>query len=253
MHEVFINYRNGDGDEAAAALNAELSARFGRDTVFFASKSIPPGELFSPKLIRAVRRCSVLLAVIGPGWAADPRLHDENDWVRREILEAFENGIPVYPILKGRWSERLKAEALPECLKRLADTQSPRLELRDGGADLKHIGDVLAEWVPDLKELDRRVSQPRSENANGSGNSAQGNHGPVFQGRDFTGDINASTNNTHVRGDYFPGNRGSIHTGTGNINQGTRVPGPRSFPVQEDDHDDAFHRLDGIGADEDDR
>ena len=72
MAEVFINYRTGDGDEAAEFLASHLSDRFGKEHVFKASRSIPPGELFPRALIHAAQKSTVLLAVMGPDWEAAP-------------------------------------------------------------------------------------------------------------------------------------------------------------------------------------
>ncbi|WP_244321006.1 hypothetical protein [Streptomyces melanosporofaciens] len=51
MAEVFINYRTGDGEKTAALIKRELSYRFGEDSAFRASESIPPG-------MRYPRSCS---------------------------------------------------------------------------------------------------------------------------------------------------------------------------------------------------
>jgi hypothetical protein len=103
---VFTNYRTGDGEEAAALLEQRLSDRFGKEKIFRATTSIPPGQSYSEWLINAVRNSVVLLAVMGPDWAHAPRLRDESDWVRREILEAYASKLTVIPVLKGRRTER---------------------------------------------------------------------------------------------------------------------------------------------------
>jgi hypothetical protein len=108
MPGVFINYRTGDGDEAAALIGERLSDRFGAELVFRAGRSIPPGAAFPEEMLQAVRRSPVLLAVVGPNWSRDTRLGDADDWVRREILTAFENANQVIPVLKGRKTDRLK-------------------------------------------------------------------------------------------------------------------------------------------------
>ncbi|MEU5878780.1 toll/interleukin-1 receptor domain-containing protein [Spirillospora sp. NPDC047279] len=209
MNEVFVNYRTGDGDEAAALLENALSARFGTDAVFRAAKSIPPGTSFQQALLTGVRRCSVLLAVIGAGWSGDRRLHDVNDWVRREIIEARDCGIPVIPVLKGRTSERLRAEDLPDELAWLADVQSLRLDTRDNGSHLRRIGDELMDLVPSLSE----VGAPAPGDDGQTRNSAENVHGTVVQGRDFTGDVGGTVIN---------GNHGPVHTGKGSIYQGSQ-------------------------------
>ena len=72
MAEVFINYRTGDGDEAAEFLASRLSDRFGKEHIFKASHSIQPGESFPKALIDAAQKSNVLLAVMGPDWGAAP-------------------------------------------------------------------------------------------------------------------------------------------------------------------------------------
>ncbi|MFC4906914.1 toll/interleukin-1 receptor domain-containing protein [Actinomadura gamaensis] len=176
MNEVFINYRTGDGDEAAAFLENALSHRFGSEAIFRAAKSIPPGKAFDTELLTAVRAASVLLAIIGPGWATDERLRDPGDWVRREILEARAARIPVIPVLKGRTSGRLRADDLPAELAYLAGIQSLRLDMRDNGADVQRIGDVLATLVPRLRTGNRQMTDNNHFNA-GYGSNVGGQFG----------------------------------------------------------------------------
>ncbi|GAA3782021.1 hypothetical protein GCM10022403_015720 [Streptomyces coacervatus] len=210
MPDVFINYRTGDGDYLATILDRELSHRFGPAAGFRASKSIKPGQKFAPELLRGVRRSSVLLAVIGPGWAASPALRNEEDWVRREILEAFDCGIPVIPILSGRRMERLRGEDLPAPLAQLAEIQSLRYDNQNAPVDLDRIVAELVELVPELapsgqRERGAAVSQPGSVHNEVTG----GTQGPVFQGRDFTGDVG---------GTVIKNNSGPIHAGKGDQN-----------------------------------
>jgi TIR domain-containing protein len=208
MPKVFINYRTGDGDEAAALLYRELSDRFGEDMIFRAAASIQPGDIYARKLIDGVRNSDVLLAVMSPDWPRYSQLRDESDWVRREIMEAHAAGIRVIPVLKGRKTDRLKASELPPELAWLADVQSLLLDMRDNKADLARIGDELAELVPSLREADR--SALRSPEPGVVRNSASDIHGPVVQGRDITGDIGE----TIVKGTHGP-----VHAGKGDINQ----------------------------------
>jgi hypothetical protein len=71
--EVFINYRTGDGDEAAEFLAARLSDRFGKEHVFKASHSIRPGELFPKALIDAARKSE---------WRSSRPRHPVSRWFR---------------------------------------------------------------------------------------------------------------------------------------------------------------------------
>jgi serine/threonine protein kinase len=95
MHKVFVNYRTGDAKWAAAHVHAALSGEFGTHRVFWTPKTIPAGADFERDVLGALRKCSVLLALVGPTWltatGADGGrgLDDPTDRVRREIAEAF--------------------------------------------------------------------------------------------------------------------------------------------------------------------
>jgi TIR domain len=196
MAEVFVNYRTKDGDEAAEHITAYLSGRFGKEHVFKASHSIPPGDSYPQSLIGAAQGCDVLLSVMGPDWGAAPQLEDEADWVRKEILAAQSAGARVIPVLKGRETDRLVRDSLPPELRWLAEVQSFRLDMHESTADLARIGDFLADLVAALKAADR--SQDETGPSDATRNSANGLAGNVTQGRDFTGDArNVSVNDTH--------------------------------------------------------
>lgn len=242
MQEVFINYRTGDGDEAATILARGLSDRFGKERIFRATTSIAPGESYPEKLLNAVRNSAVLLVVMGSEWSHDPRLRDESDWVRREILEAYASRVMVIPVLKGRKTERLKAADLPIELARLADVQSLRLDTRDNEADIRRIGDKLAELAPALKEADRQAS--RSTDPGTVHNSAQDVHGTITQSRHIIGDV----------GTVIKGNQGPIHTGKGDINQNTQhFTGDGATYIQGDNHGGIGHHFGRMRGGEDER
>ncbi|MET8758773.1 toll/interleukin-1 receptor domain-containing protein [Lentzea sp. NPDC004782] len=155
MPGVFVNYRTGDGEWAAALVKRELSARFGADQVFYASQSIRLGEDFSREILSGLRRCEVLLALIGPRWigAVDRegarRLDKTDDWVRREITEAFQCGLRVIPVLMDGIAPLTEAD-LPDVLKRLARCQYLRIHHRSDDLDLPRLVDELVELVPEL-------------------------------------------------------------------------------------------------------
>lgn len=242
MQGVFINYRTGDGDEAAALLEHRLSDRFGKERIFRATTSIPPGQPYPEKLINAVRNSAVLLAVIGPTWAHDRRLHEDGDWVRREILEAYAAKIAVIPVLKGRTTERLKATDLPVELERLADVQSLRLDPRDNEMDIRRIGNFLAELVPALKKADRQASQ--AADAGTVYNTASDTSGTVTQSRYINGDV----------GTVIKGNHGPVHTGKGDINHSTQhFSGDGATYIHGDNNGGISHRFGRARGDEEER
>ncbi|GLW15482.1 hypothetical protein Stsp01_22250 [Streptomyces sp. NBRC 13847] len=249
MADVFINYRTGDGNETAALIDNELSNRFGKDRAFRASKSISPGSAYPDALLTSLRRSALLLAVIGPDWINfRSKLRNPEDWVRKEILEAFACGLPVVPVLAGRTTERLKREDLPDELARLAELQSVRLDTQNAEADLKRLGDLVADMVPELHDLEH--AEAPAPDPGSVSNSAGDIHGTAVQSRDFTGDVG---------GTVIKGTTGPVHSGNGNNYQNSRhVSGGRHYSgdgmtnIEGDHRGDIRHRFGGPERREDD-
>src|SRR5215468_5818052 len=95
---VFINYRGEDSYSYGALLHAELSRRFGSESVFLDAESIPAGADYVGQLLGRVRQARVILVVIGPRWLEAANgggrlIDDPVDWVRQELVAAFEAGV----------------------------------------------------------------------------------------------------------------------------------------------------------------
>ncbi|WP_203983306.1 toll/interleukin-1 receptor domain-containing protein [Sphaerisporangium rufum] len=235
---MFVNYRTGDGEKTAAVIDRELSHRFGEDKVFRASKSIKPGSPYPAELLANVRNCSALVAVIGPDWAGAPALRNENDWVRREIVEALAYGIPVIPVLDGRRTERLRSSELPPELGWLADYQSIRLDLQDAESGLTRIAKALVELVPTLRD------HTTAEGPDTVHNQMRDVQGTGVQGRNIHGDV----------GTVMKGNQGSIHMGKGNqYNNSSHFSGPGAAYVQGSNEGGISHTFGGSDKNEDER
>ncbi|MDC0769669.1 toll/interleukin-1 receptor domain-containing protein [Streptomyces sp. HD] len=226
MPEIFINYRTGDGEQAAATLDNALRARFGDGHVYRASRSIAPGDAFDHDLVNNVRRSSVLLALIGNHWLDKPTLGHDDDWVTKEILEAFRHDIRIIPVLIGRRTERPAKRDLPDALLWLTDCQTLRYDHQTDERDLKHIGDQLAELVPTLADADRTATEPEAPAAasNSTGdltNSWATQMGPVTGstvriGPDESRHSHHTVHQTGTGSNYVAGdNRGGIRQGFG--------------------------------------
>ncbi|MFI7536050.1 TIR domain-containing protein [Streptosporangium sp. NPDC049376] len=250
MHEVFVNYRTGDGDKSAVIIEQELNNRFGEGTVFRAGTSIKSGERYPAKLINGVKRSSVLLAVIGPNWIHHPALHDEDDWVRREIVQALADGIPVIPLLDGRRTERLKRGDLPKELAVLAEHQSLPMDLhQDVRSSLERLADRIVECVPSLG-----APPPGAAETPGSVNNSMADvYGPAVQARDITGDVGTVIKGNH--GPVHTGNEGPVHMGKGDLNDyrnSSRTFGDGATYVEGDNRREIRHRFGGSRKDGDD-
>jgi O-acetyl-ADP-ribose deacetylase (regulator of RNase III) len=143
MPRVFINYRVQDQAGYATLVYRELVRRFGEESLFFASRSIRSGEDFVLELFARLRECDVLLAVIGPHWAAhggrDRRAGGVDfDWVHQEIAEAFASGVRVIPVLVEN-AELPDKSLLPSEISALARCQSMRLRHDSIDADLDRL------------------------------------------------------------------------------------------------------------------
>ncbi|MDJ1132387.1 toll/interleukin-1 receptor domain-containing protein [Streptomyces iconiensis] len=218
MPEIFINYRTGDGEQSATTIARELAHRFGEELVFRASESIKPGQCYPDELLAGVRKSSALLAVIGPQWLESPdsadansrALDNEEDWVRKEILEALSWGLPVIPVLVGRRMERLSAARLPQPLARLAYIQSLRYDTQQASSDLARIGDVVADLVPGLTDQRAGKGTPDPPQAPGStSNTLTGDGSGNVQARDVSGG---------VTGTVIHRSEGPVNTGSGEQN-----------------------------------
>lgn len=168
---VFVNYRTGDGEFAATLITRVLSARFGAEHVFLASRSIRPGEDFAHKIMERLRQSDVLLAIVGSRWqfiTDRQRRREEtapDDWVHREIAEAFRHGLRVIPVFLDHAHALVESE-LPADIAPLARCQFLRLSHRNDTRDLARLVDELGDLVPDL--LLHRVfttPPPRSRNS----------------------------------------------------------------------------------------
>ncbi|MEU7644449.1 toll/interleukin-1 receptor domain-containing protein [Streptomyces huasconensis] len=223
MHKIFVNYRRDDAEFTATLVERELSRAFGDDKVFRASKSIRPGSKFPQEILTAVRRCNVLLAVIGPRWllaqsaTGGRALEDPEDWIRREIIEAFEAGAVVIPLLAGQ-VDRLQRSELPFELRELADCQYRRLSHRNADRDLTHLIDELLRLVPEL------------DTSGTGGPGALAERGRCDVESDASMERRAKVDNAQQRGGIgnvngqFTGtfineSQGPVHTGSGHMFQ----------------------------------
>ncbi|NUP47797.1 MAG: TIR domain-containing protein [Catenulispora sp.] len=104
MPNIFINYRYTDKAFASALYDA-LEGTFSDISIFAALESVEPGQRYGEKIEDALKRADVFFAIVGLDWFTlkdddGVRLLDKrSDWVRREILQAFSQNIPVVPIL----------------------------------------------------------------------------------------------------------------------------------------------------------
>ncbi|WP_444962847.1 toll/interleukin-1 receptor domain-containing protein [Nocardiopsis sp. M1B1] len=230
MPGCFINYRTGDGEHVATLIDRELKQRFGSGEVFRASRSIDAGQDYVRALDAAVRRCEVLVAIIGPAWLDSPHrsggdgraLDDPDDWTRREIATALSLGTPVIPILFDG-AARLRPADLPEDMRGLARCQNRRLHHRSAESDLADIIEAVEVAAPRLGDMGEDESSEGDSGQSSGGGVANTmrdvSGGTVAQSREFHG-VNGISGRT---GDMVFGNSGPVNTGTGPQYNGSTV------------------------------
>jgi hypothetical protein len=223
MFEVFVNYRTGDEESAATMIARDLARRFGDERIFFASKSIQPGHRFPAQLVRALGECQALLAVIGPRWAdvlgADgcPALEAEQDWTRREIRMALDQGALVIPVLVGK-ATRIDPTVLPGDLEDLADCQYRRFDHRNAESDLAVLGDALARQLPELGAVDQDAAAARERAEEKSRRESDQERGKTTMAtRDVEQRVRGGIGNLNgdLSGTFVNEPRGPVNTGRG--------------------------------------
>ncbi|QDT37603.1 toll/interleukin-1 receptor domain-containing protein [Stratiformator vulcanicus] len=106
MSHIFVSYRREDSNWATDRLIGKLRERFGQGSVFHDIDSIEPGHDFRDVLEERLSSCSILLVVVGAGWAnatdrhGKRRLTYSDDWVRVEIETALsKKDVVVIPVV----------------------------------------------------------------------------------------------------------------------------------------------------------
>ena len=141
--QIFISYRRDDSAGYARALATDLARHWGEEKVFIDVDDIAAGQPFADVIRHAVGRSEVLLVLIGPRWVGlregqPPRLHDSDDFVRREVATALDRGMQVIPVLLD--GARMPAASdLPSSVRALAGRHALELRHSHYAADLDRL------------------------------------------------------------------------------------------------------------------
>jgi hypothetical protein len=102
--KIFISYRHDDAPTAVAWLTHTLSEQYGTENVFEYKDHAQPARDFRQVIGRAIRKCDVMLAILGKHWKlgrdeATTGIKSIDDWVRIELETAMQLALPVLPVL----------------------------------------------------------------------------------------------------------------------------------------------------------
>ena len=126
---IFISYRRLDSKSDARSICQRLEKTFGKGKIFIDVDSISPGENFRLVLNRYLKKCNIMIVVIGPRWLELQRRSRStdseviHDYVFLEVASALERKLPIFPVLVDG-ATMPEANDLPDALKPLAFTQA---------------------------------------------------------------------------------------------------------------------------------
>ncbi len=144
---VFISYRRDDTAGYARALHDALARRWGEQRVFMDVDDIAAGDAFADVIGQEVGNARVLLVLIGPRWRGERadgtvRLHEPEDFVRREVAAGLARGMRVVPLLLDG-ATMPAPDQLPEALKPLAGRNAVVIGATSFAADVARLADDL--------------------------------------------------------------------------------------------------------------
>ncbi len=152
---IFINYRKDDSSWNALALYNELQKYFAKEQLFKDFNTILPGDDFTVSIQNALRKCDVLIVVIGKNWLdmkdalGRRRLDDPDDFVRIEISTALERNIQVIPVLFDNITMPRNDE-LPDNLKGMTRRQFIEIETKRFDDDVRNLAEAIRKVLTNI-------------------------------------------------------------------------------------------------------
>ncbi len=151
---IFINYRKDDSSWNALALYNELQKYFSKDQIFKDFNTILPGDDFVVSIDNALRKCDVLIVVIGKSWlgmkdiSGKRRLDDPDDFVRLEVATALARNIQVIPVLFDD-VPMPRSDELPDNMKSLYRRQFVEIDSKRFEDDVRNLAEAIKKVLPD--------------------------------------------------------------------------------------------------------
>ena len=163
MKGIFVSYRRSDvGSHAAGRISQYLSERYGRDLVYFDIQDIQPGHNFDAGIDQALGQCHAFIVMIDKYWTNTEqlqRLHNPEDFVRREITVALGSDVLTLPVTIEN-TPMPNASSLPDCLKSLCLHQALPLRHTTFERDIAAVFDVLDAHYTELEAVRNAMPCP---------------------------------------------------------------------------------------------
>jgi hypothetical protein len=141
---IFISYRRRDASTVARWLGETLEQNFGNGSVFVDTDAIEIGDQWPERIGIALKKASALIVLIGADWLRSHddfgrrRLDNPKDWVRKEIIYALNNRLPIFPLLVSN-AQLPERGGLPKPLRPLLNHQSFNLRIEQWEADIPQL------------------------------------------------------------------------------------------------------------------
>ncbi|MCB1785820.1 MAG: toll/interleukin-1 receptor domain-containing protein [Chromatiaceae bacterium] len=151
--KIFISYRRSDSQDVAARLADRLIDTSGIRDVFIDVEDIEAGADFEQAIDSAVTQSDACLILIGSDWVGvdpdtgEPRIHQAEDFVRREVRSALRHCGRVIPLLLNG-APMPDPDSLPEDIRPLCSKQAVALRHVSFNQDLSVLVDALFERRP---------------------------------------------------------------------------------------------------------
>jgi hypothetical protein len=172
--KIFVSYRRDDDPIGAARIRDALAARFGGKTsIFMDVDNLLAGQRFEEELAKALARCDVFLAIIGPRWMdllAAKTASGERDYVRKEIAAALKREIAVIPVRVGREGSMPalpRPDELPGDIRDLVDYQKHDVAYERFGRDERQFKSTVKSGLKKSKDDKLPVLKDRPSEALG--------------------------------------------------------------------------------------
>lgn len=145
---IFISYRKDDSKWNTQILYDRLAQFFPPKSLFKDFNTIKAGENYRTSIDNALKKCNVLLVVMGKNWLnitgtdGRRRLDNPEDLVRIEIATALKRNIRVIPVLFDNTLIPAFTE-LPEDLQPLCLRQGVSVDETNFDYDIRHLAEAI--------------------------------------------------------------------------------------------------------------
>ena len=160
---IFVSYRHDDSSGHAGRVFDRLCEHFGEPKIFMDVERMQAGEDFVDAIVNAVASCEILIAIIGRRWLLNAEDSSRRlDFVRLEIVTAFDRGLRVVPVLV-QGAVMPQGPDLPTDLAKLPRLHAIELSDLRWRRDVDQLINALERILVEREEARRRAAEEAEE------------------------------------------------------------------------------------------